>query len=190
MKKGKWIGAAAALALAGSLTVSPAMAFFTANAEASGVRGIRFEMGTELEETIESNKKTAAIKNTGKNPCWVRVKFFCGEGSAEGLAPEIKSVTGTNWEKGAEDWYYYTVKLEAPESDGKVIKTEELTAEYTAPKKTSEYDIIVVYEYMPYMGEAAYTEVDWKLKADTSRTGAESGAALPEEMPAGGAGTE
>lgn len=194
MKKGKWIGAAAALALAGSLTVSPAMAFFTANTEASGVRGIRFGVDTELEEEIENNVKKVTIKNTGTggSPCWVRARFFYGNNSAVGLSPEVTVTPGENWEKGAgsDEWYYYKTRLEAPEqgddpeNPNPNTVTSTLEAAYQAPEGLTEYDIIVVYEYMPFMGEEdgtdengkiiqAYQKVDWNLKVDQNRTGTE-----------------
>lgn len=176
MKKGKWIGAAAALVLAGSLTVSPAMAFFTANTEASGVRGIRFGVDTELEEEIESNTKLIRIKNTGESPCWVRARFFYGKSSEAGLSPTVTVTTGEGWKKGTGDdeWYYYTKVLEAPENEEDEKLTDVLKAAYEVPEKAPDYDIIVVYEYMPFMGEEgddAYTKVDWKMKADPHRTG-------------------
>lgn len=188
MKKGKWIGAAAALALAGSLTVSPAMAFFTANTEASGVRGIRFGVDTELEEKIINDAKLVTIQNTGKSPCWVRARFFYGNNSAAGLSPTV-TVTGEDWVKGAADdgWYYYRTPLEAPEQDGDPENpdpntfTKTLTAAYQAPEGLTEFDIIVVYEYMPFMGEEdgdglqAYERVEWKLEADLNRTGTAAG---------------
>ncbi len=179
MKKGKWIGAAAALVLAGSFTVSPAMAFFTANTEASGVRGIRFGVDTELEEDIQEHAKLIQIKNKGESPCWVRAMVFYGESSENGLTPEV-TVEGDNWTKGDDGWYYYTKVLEAPENEGDEKLTDVLKAAYEVPEKAPEYDIIVVYEYMPFMGEEdgdgkdAYEKVNWKMKADTGRTKADA----------------
>lgn len=177
MRKERWIGAAAVIALAGSLTVSPAMAFFTANTGASGVRGIRFGVDTKLEEEIVNSEKQVRVRNTGKSPCWVRAKIFYGESGTEGLAPSV-TVEGINWSQGDDGWYYYTELLEAPEREEDEKVTELLKVSYEAPENAPDYDIIVVYEYMPFMGEeegggrAAWEKADWKQKADRGRTGA------------------
>ena len=80
MKKQSFCLAAAALLLAGSVTVGSAIAYFTTYATASG--GAEVELGfttTEPNEEIKEGSKHIKVENTGANDCFVRVRILYGD---------------------------------------------------------------------------------------------------------------
>lgn len=149
---------AAALVLAGSMTIHSAMAYFTTNVSAQGGYTLSLGSKTEIEENVEAMTKHIAIKNTGEADCYVRVKVFCGE--------EFKiqySGEEGKWTQ-KDDGYWYYSDIVAPGE-----KTSELLAKIEVPEDRKEdFDVVVIQECAPVIyDEDGNPTVNWDLKPYT-----------------------
>ena len=70
-----WLTAAAVI-LAGTMSIQGVLAYFTANASAQGGHTISLGSSTEITEEFTDWTKHIVITNTGDNDCYVRVKVF------------------------------------------------------------------------------------------------------------------
>lgn len=126
MRKSKKILAAAAIVLPLSIGMGSALAYFTANTEASG--GYAVEVGnpkTEIDETFNDWTKHVTVKNTGEVPVFVRLRVFAGN------KYPLEYTLGTGWSK-----------VEEKDKNGKVTDTYYLYNQMLAVKgETSPVDI-------------------------------------------------
>ena len=100
-KKTVWL-TAVAVALAGSMTIHSAIAYFTTYATASGSHTISIGSKTDIVEEFDNWTKHIQIQNTGENECFVRVKVFCGSQFTVQFSGEAGA-----WEERDSDGYWY-----------------------------------------------------------------------------------
>ena len=176
MKKKTYLLSLLAIALIMCCVLQPALAYFTANAQADGSVPLYFSTSTELKEEVKDFAKGVSIENTGgehpeyADPVWVRVKAFSGVTyplEVSGLAEENEE----GWHYNEEDeWYYFSLPVEVGES------TDTITFTVTGiPDKEDEDHqfaqivVGVVYETtaVRYAEDGSILPADWTLKLDT-----------------------
>lgn len=167
--------AAAAAVLAAGPAVGRAMAYFTANAQASG--GVTLNMNfTEIipEEEIVNREKQISITNMGAVECYVRVKVLTGAAYQELLtykyAPEA-------WEQQGDDGYFYYKEIVPPEGRTDTLFAGLVGVEAEALENGLEdFNVIVAAECTPVLyHEDGSPYADWD--ADTGWN------ASPEQTP-------
>lgn len=166
MKKKKTVVlSAAALVLAGGMTIHSAMAYFTTYASAEGGYTLSLGSKTEIEENVEAMTKHIAIRNTGDADCYVRVKVFCGEQFELQFSGEEGQ-----WTQKEDGYWYYNEIVPAG------AQTSELLAKIVVPEEYKDnFDVIVIQECAPVVyDENGNPTVDWNLKADAGN-GEEAG---------------
>lgn len=161
-KKSVWL-TAAALVLAGCVSVPDAMAYFTTYVKAEGGYEITLGNETEIEETVSDMTKEITISNTGAADCYVRVKVFCGSQLDITYAGAVDEAGNACWTKKDDGYWYYKDILPV---NG---KTKVLQAKISLPEGyTDSFNVIVVQE----CAAVQYTEdgtpfADWNAKLDT-----------------------
>ncbi len=166
---------AAAVMLTAGPAVGRAMAYFTANAEASG--GVTLNMDfTEIipNEEIVSKVKQISITNTGAVECYVRVKVVTGAAYQELLTYEYAPEA---WEQRDGDGYFYYKEIVPPEGNTDMLKAGLVNVETKALEDGLEdFNVIVVAECTPVLyAEDGSPYADWD--ADTGWN------ASPEQTP-------
>ena len=104
-KKTVWL-TVVAVALAGSMTIHSAIAYFTTYATASGSHPISIGSKTEIVEEFDNWTKHIQIQNTGENECFVRVKVFCGSQ----FTVQFSGEAGAWEERDGDGYWYYNVQ--------------------------------------------------------------------------------
>ncbi len=117
MKRKKLVIGVFALLLIACAVITPAVAYFTANAEADGAIPISFQYRTEIEDYVVDWLKSVRIHNEKypvpgdteilSDPIWVRARAFSGE-----TYPLIETPEDGNWVKQG-DWWYYQLPVPA-----------------------------------------------------------------------------
>lgn len=179
MNKKTLLLCAFAVVLAGSLSVRSAMAYFTTYVTAKGGYTLSFDTTTTIEEEQVVNRvKQVQVKNTGENPCYVRVRYFAGTELFD-LVP-----TQTDgWTQGTDGyWYYNSILQPAGDPDGADV-TASLGMQVAAKDSTKDmfaiegnysyvydFDVVVIQECVPVQADAqghtlapASPEVDWTM---------------------------
>lgn len=156
INKKKIIIIAASLLLLGAVGVKPAMAYFTATHESSGV--VNFgHMEITPHEKIDGFTKSITIENTGEQPVYVRVQFFAG--STHKLTTTLTS--SSKWSKNEDGFYYYSQQLAA----GKT--TETLAVKVDPEGETADYfNVIVVSEATGVKEDGSY---DWNEVSESNK---------------------
>ena len=157
------LSGAAAMLVAG-MAVTPSMSYFTTYVEAKGSIPIQIEeVIPEFEEKYEGGVKTITASNTGKGPCYVRVRAFAGS--------EVKlsyEVLDNEWFDGGDGYYYYYFVLQPGES------ATELRIVIDDGDLKRDYNVTVVMEAAPIFYDEAGNVVDlngpdyvgWNLEKD------------------------
>lgn len=164
--------AAAALVLTAGAAADRAMAYFTTYAVASGGQELKLGFTTTIpDETVSDWKKNITIKNTGAEPCYVRVKVFAG--SEYPLSQG--SGTNSNWSKSETDGYYYWADVLKPGDT-----TGRLVVAIDHAKAEDDFNVIVVQECMPVRydengSRLGWDQVKWDQAADVVKTETVSG---------------
>lgn len=158
---------AAALALAGSISVGSAMAYFTTYTVAEG--GVKLSLGpvkTEIEEQVVNGKKELILANTGDFDCYVRIRALTGNVHKDGI---LYSEPGTEkkWTPGpaAEGYYYYADILEPG------ARTTQLDVGFQFPEgeEPADFNVIIIQECTPVLyDDNGDPYADWNVKADIS----------------------
>ena len=112
-----WLTAAAVI-MAGSMTIHGALAYFTANASAQGGHPISLGAKTEITEDFSDWTKHIVIANTGENDCYVRVKVFSGSQ----FEVEFSGEDGA-WSQGDDEYWYYSSIVPAGGSTSELLAT-------------------------------------------------------------------
>lgn len=153
---------AIALLSAGAVGIDQAYAYFTTYAQASGSQEVTLGDETTIkEELVDGNKEvTLTNKATSKQAVYVRARAFAGSEIAAAL-----EYTGTGWNKGEGDWYYYSKPLLPGET------AEPLLIEVNgrpADEETLLFKVTVVYESVPAVqngedadGNILYEPAEW-----------------------------
>lgn len=179
MKRKKLVIGVFALLLIACAVITPAVAYFTANAEADGAIPISFQYKTEIEDSVVDWLKSVRIQNIknpvpGKpeiesDPIWVRARAFSGE-----TYPLIEAPADANdWVKVG-DWWYYQHPLLAGQYTSYI--TFELTgfpAESAEDINFTTINVAVVYESLLVRYDTAGNPItpevkEWHNTLDTS----------------------
>lgn len=170
MKINKKILAAAAIVLPLSVGAGSALAYFTANVEASGTAMVAVGPDTTItEDPVTDMTKHITISNSENGGAvYVRVRAF-----GDSLHTLSYTDTENKWELRDDGYCYYKEILEpGAVTDSKLdIKIDTKPG---APAQ-DDFNVVVVYERIPVeydsvTGEAKpYTDVDWE-KADRIKT--------------------
>ena len=166
MKKSHTLLAFVALALAVTVSLPGAWAYFTANVRAGGGRTVRLGDQTEITETFADwNKQITVAAQPDTQPVYVRARAY----SAYPL-----EYSGEGWQQNADGWYYYNTPLAKPADDTQTAPawTQETTSpltvgirevEVSRPGETPEdFDVVVVYEAtLVRYNEAGEPYADW-----------------------------
>lgn len=173
-----WLSAAA-LVLAGGISIQSASAYFTTYVTAKGGYQLEFGETTEIEENVSQMTKHIVIQNTGDETgdqdVYVRVKVFNGsmfnltysDGEASTMGDQAGSVGDGTWSLGDDGYYYYS----------KILKPKELTSVLDAkitdiPEDYKEsFSIIVIQECTPvtYNADGTAKEADWSATVDSTK---------------------
>lgn len=157
MKLKKAILPLLALVLVMSLTIPPALAYFTDTTRAKGGYTIRQSATTSIDESFKNWTKSITITNTEGEPVFVRARAFAGE-------TFTLTYSGRNWEKRDDGWYYYSGQLAAGQS-AKVLKIT--ISNIPDATENASFNVAVVYESTPVQYDAdgkAYA--DWDMILD------------------------
>lgn len=152
------VTAAAVLALAAG--AQTAMAYFTTYATAKGGYTIHLGEKTSIDESFANWTKKVQIANTGSQPCFVRVKAFCG-------SQYTLTFTGDGWTKGDDDYWYYNAVVPAGEKTGEL----DIAIGNTPANEAEDFNVIVVQEAAAVLYKADGTPyADWSqtLSTDSS----------------------
>ncbi len=156
-QKTVWLSAAALL-LAGAVSLPKAMAYFTTYAAAGGGVEVRISnTRTEVEEKVEGLTKQIQLKNTSTQDEYVRVKVLCGSA----FTLEFTNESG-KWSLNEDGYWYYSDILKPGDT------TKPLLAGITVPEdQKDDFDVIVVEESTPVLyDENGDPYADWSLKSD------------------------
>lgn len=172
------LGGAAALAIA-CASVSPVLAYFTDNTQATGGMKINVIPTTDITEGYHEGVKHVVITNAenSETPVFVRARVYANPEYLEEGTP-----SGANWSQTG-DWYYYQEVVPiGGETDELLVaikfpvyKTEEGMEE--DPSHIGEnFNVIVVYEAVPVQYDAdgnqlTPEEADWTLMATSGKEG-------------------
>ena len=107
-RKSYWLSLLA-LVLILTLSVQPALAYFTDSTQAAGSVELYFGSKTEITEEVKDLVKTVTITNTEGAPVWVRAVAYVGS------AFELE-VSGWGSPAGSDTWVYYGVPIAAGEA--------------------------------------------------------------------------
>lgn len=152
-----WLTAVAVI-LAGSMTIHGAMAYFTANASASGGHNISLGERTEITEDFSDWTKHIVIGNTGTNDCYVRVKAYCGSQ----FTIDYSQPDGTAWSQGEGEYWYYSDIVPVGG------QTSVLDAKITVPEEFKDnFNVVVIQECAAVLYDAdGNPYADWSQKID------------------------
>ena len=176
MKKRHTLLAVLALVLVAATALPAALAYFTANTQASGGRTI--ELGGRTSITEEMKGWTKSIQITCEpvsQPMYVRARAFSTNENVNvdgnDLVAHTLTYEGANWTDGGDGWYYYNLPLanlgegqNAP--DGMTAQTEQLNIGIASPatapsgKEAEDFDVVVVYETAPVQYNTDGTMID------------------------------
>ena len=171
MNKNKKTFGLAALTLALALTVSvgSALAYFTTYTEVKGE--VTMELGypkTDIEEFVVDGQKEITLLNTGDYDCYVRVKALTGDAYKENIT--YSDVDG-KWTPGADGYYYFNDIVAAGET------TSQINVGFTFPVKEegqeppADFNIIIIQECTSVLYEEDGTPyADWDAVAEVTET--------------------
>ena len=176
MKKKTYFLSLLAIALIMCCVLQPALAYFTANAQADGSVGLYFSTSVEMKEEVKDFAKGVSIENNGgehpeyADPVWVRVKAFSGVTyplEVTGLAEE--GADGWYYDE-TDEWYYYSVPVEV----GSSTDTITFTVTGIPDKEDEDHQFTQIVVGVVYETTAVYYDADgnvlpanWELKLDT-----------------------
>ncbi len=152
MKTRKWLLLLLALSLVLGASVSSTWAYFTDSDTVKGGYDIHLKPDTVITERVDGHKYvTIKNKDDAKSSVFVRAKAFTGTEYEQYLKYEGSS----NWQPGAQDFYYYQLPLAPGESTDelKVLISMELLPEQGATLE-EERNVIVIYESTPAVFKA------------------------------------
>ena len=159
---------AAALCMAGALTIEHASAYFTTYVSAGGSQTVHLGSQTTIHEELSRMTKHVSIKNTSQiSDCFVRVKVFAGKDVD--VVCKDKSESGKLWTYSRQDdYWYYSPILPAGES------TEILDVEVSPQEELDRdsFNVVVIQECTPVIyDEAGNPSADWNtVYADYQET--------------------
>lgn len=154
--KARLLIAAAAVLIIGSISVKPAIAFFTGTCLAEGKIELTLGDGRldPMDDTVENMVKKISIKNTGEYDILVRAKAF---------APDNVTVTmedSTGWSES--DGYYYYSEIVGPNES-----SDKLNLKIKASGEEN-FNVIIIQEATKVLyDEAGKPYGDWNAAIST-----------------------
>lgn len=152
------VSAAAVLALAAG--AQSALAYFTTYATAKGGYTVHLGETTSMEENFADWTKKIRVSNTGTQPCFVRVKAFCG-------SRYTLTFTGDGWTAGDDGYWYYSAVVPAGQQSGEL----DIAIGGVPTGEAEDFNVVVVQEAaaVRYTADgAAYADWSAVLAADSS----------------------
>jgi len=174
MKRRNLIISLFALLLIACAVITPAVAYFTDNTNASGATPLYFYREEQIEEKVVGLKKTITIKNTGgahpelADPVWIRAKAAVGQTYAQYLKVDSTGWTGPD----SDDWYYWPTPVLVGGSTGPLeVSMEGLPApDDLTGFHISSFGIAVTYESTTAFYDedgVHFLDADWNATLDT-----------------------
>lgn len=168
MNKRRLLLALLAVIMVLSVSIGPALAYFSTYTVAEGKKPIKVVPDTTITESVANEtQKVLHVTNDGNAPCFVRVKAF----APEDISLSLKS--GENWTGGTYDsasqcWVFtYNVVLMTTKPDN---ETTDLTIEIDLSGLAAgvdDFNIAVVYESTTAIWHnGAYVADDWNWAQD------------------------
>lgn len=118
---------------------------------------------TEIEEKVETLKKTVRVKNSAKDSAaYVRVRFEVSPSNALISQENLITSTDTEWEEGSDGFWYYTKPVPAGDSTGEIIW--ETTSDNVKEDITS-FDVLVYEESCVATSSSLAVTVDDMIEA-------------------------
>ena len=133
--------AALSLLIVASISVKPAMAYFTDTTTASGKVKVEIANTTStINEEVDGMVKTISVTNTGSYDAFVRVKAVM---PSNGYEVSVDSTTDSRWSYNKEeDYYYYSDVVASGESTANLV----LNIDATKATIKSDFNVIIVEE--------------------------------------------
>ena len=143
-QKSYWLSLLA-LVLILTLSLQPALAYFTDSTQAAGSVKLYLENETEITEGIEGLTKTVQIKNTKGNPVWIRATAYAGSVFTLEVSGWGSSYIGSGTEC---PWFYYAdpVYADGDPTDGLIVK---VTPPDSKDYPMTSFNVGVQYESIP-----------------------------------------
>lgn len=154
---------AAAVVLAGSLSIGEAIAYFTAFDTVSGE--VKLELGfteARLNEEVTEGKKEITLTNIGVQDCYVRIKALAGAK----IKDKLTYAGDDRWTQGTDGYYYYSDILPAGGT------TTQIDVSFAYPEDGQDtFNVIIIQESAPvFYDEAGAPYADWDAEAEITRT--------------------
>lgn len=159
-----------ALALILCTVISPTLAYFTDQDQATGAIPISLSGKTEIRDSYDELIKTVAIENTKGRDVWIRMVVAVGETYIDYGYVDI--TYGDGWTDGGDGYWYYGSPVSAGSATSNVIvdiskiPTKDLDPAWT------EFNVAVLYETTPvqYKADGTTQPANWDIILDTSDT--------------------
>lgn len=135
LKKSRVLLVTAAAVLALAAGAQTALAYFTTYATAKGGYTIHLGETTSIEENFANWTKKVQVANTGSQPCYVRVKAFCG-------SQYTLTFTGEGWSAGEDGYWYYNAVIPAGGSSAEL----DISIGNTPVGEAEDFNVVVVQE--------------------------------------------
>ena len=135
LKKSRVLLVTAAAVLALAAGAQTALAYFTTYATAKGGYTIHLGETTSIEENFANWTKKVQVANTGSQPCYVRVKAFCG-------SQYTLTFTGDGWSAGEDGYWYYSAVIPAGGSSAEL----DIAIGNTPADEAEDFNVFVVQE--------------------------------------------
>ena len=158
-----------ALALILSAVISPALAYFTDQDQATGAIPITLSGKTVIQDNYENGKKTIAIQNTKGRDVWVRMQIAVGET----VKQYVVFTSGTGWTDGGDGYWYYgsPVSSSAPNNSTSIFTVDITNVPVPIPTENqelsqTEFNVSVLYETTPvqYNTDGSTKAADWNIQ--------------------------
>ena len=171
MNKNKKTFGLAVLTLALALTVSvgSALAYFTTYTEVKGE--VIMDLGypkTEIEEFVVDGQKEITLLNTGEYDCYVRIKALTGDAYKENIT--YADLDG-KWTPGADGYYYFSDIVPAGESTSQINVGFRFPVAEEGQEPPADFNIIIIQECTSVLFEEDGTPyADWDAVAEVTET--------------------
>ena len=157
MKRRSFVLSLLALALIVCTAISPALAYFTANARADGAVPLTLGSSTEIHEDLNGLTKSVTISNDEGDPVWIRAIVYVGSTYAPYL-----SITPGDWTGGTGNGVYYYYPNPVPEGQSTTALTVALTdVPDTGEFYVETFNVSVQYESIPVLYDENGDPIPW-----------------------------
>lgn len=165
-----------ALLLIACAVLNPAVAYFTANTNATGAIPVNFQYRTVIKEGFEDWLKTVRIQNVlhpdpddesiVSSPIWVRARAISGE-----TFPLVENEKGNDdWVKEGKWWVYKSPLYAGDETSPIVFEITGIPKTDADDHAYSSFNVAVVYEstHVYFNEDGSVKPPNWSIILDTS----------------------